>query len=790
MPELRRPPARAAGGGARRRAARDPLGGVHARDPRRGRARGAAAPGLYNVYNALGAAALCLQLGAPLDAIVAGLEAVAPAFGRAETVDLGGRPTSILLVKNPAGANEVLRTLALEGSQLDLFGVLNDNTADGRDISWVWDADWELLAPSVRRMTCSGTRAAELALRLKYAGVDADRLRVVPALAGRARRRAGGRRRARCTRCRPTRRCWSCATCSRGAGRCRGTGDDGRSPRSSCGTTSSAAGTRPTSRSGASSPRGSAGRCSTSAPARGAWRSTLARPGHDVTALDLEPELLAALRDRAAGVTVATVAADAHGLRARPGASASSSCRCRRSSCCAERAGFLAAARRHLLPGGLLAIAITAALEDFGDLEDELPPPDVARVADWRFASQPTAVRALPGATRIERVRRAFAPDGSVTEEDDVIELAVRHRRGPGGRGPRCRLHARAGARRRGDRRARRVRGGAAACLSRTLRVLALYPDLMNIYADRGNLTVFERRTAWRGIGFELAGAGIGDEVDPDAHDLVYIGGGQDRDQALCARDLATVKRDALHAAAGRGAVIFAVCGGLQLLGDGYEMADERLPGVGLVDLDTRREDGPRLLGNIAIELDLPGGPARLAGFENHAGRTYLGRARRRSAACCAATATTGPTGPRASAAARTAPSIGTYMHGPLLPKNTAFADWLIATALGLDPGSLPPLDDGLEAAAHAEAARALRGCERRRGRRPALAYGGAPAPTAHHAPPTPARPPAPRSTPAPPARARPGPAPARPTAGGRPRQRRAGPPPRRRRRSAPTPRW
>ena len=140
-------------------------------------------PGLYNVYNALGAAALSLQPGAPLDAVVGGLEAVAPAFGRAETVKLDGRPTSILLVKNPAGANEVLRTLSLEGAQLDLFGVLNDNTADGRDISWVWDADWELLTPSVRRMTCSGTRAAELALRMKYAGVDADRLVVVPPLA-------------------------------------------------------------------------------------------------------------------------------------------------------------------------------------------------------------------------------------------------------------------------------------------------------------------------------------------------------------------------------------------------------------------------------------------------------------------------------------------------------------------------------------------------------------------------------------------------------------------------------
>ena len=139
-------------------------------------------PGLYNVYNAVGAAALGLALGAPLDAVVAGLEAVAPAFGRAETVELSGRTLSILLVKNPAGANEVLRTLALEGDGLDLFGVLNDRVADGRDVSWVWDADWELMAGSVRRMTCAGTRAAELALRMKYAGLPDDRLRVVESL--------------------------------------------------------------------------------------------------------------------------------------------------------------------------------------------------------------------------------------------------------------------------------------------------------------------------------------------------------------------------------------------------------------------------------------------------------------------------------------------------------------------------------------------------------------------------------------------------------------------------------
>jgi len=139
-------------------------------------------PGLYNVYNAVGAAALALALGAPLADIVAGLQRVAPAFGRAETVTVAGRPMSIMLVKNPAGANEVLRTLALEDGEHDVLCVLNDNIADGRDVSWVWDADFEVLAPRVRRAVCAGTRAAEMAVRLKYAGVPADRLEVEPDL--------------------------------------------------------------------------------------------------------------------------------------------------------------------------------------------------------------------------------------------------------------------------------------------------------------------------------------------------------------------------------------------------------------------------------------------------------------------------------------------------------------------------------------------------------------------------------------------------------------------------------
>jgi UDP-N-acetylmuramyl tripeptide synthase len=154
-------------------------------------------PGLYNVYNALGAAALCLSLNASPDHVVAGLHAVTAAFGRAETVSIDGVEASILLIKNPAGANEILRTLTLEDADLELLAVLNDRTADGKDVSWVWDADFEILARRVRRTTCSGTRAAELALRLKYAGFPAERLHVVPELSralDAAARAAGGKR--------------------------------------------------------------------------------------------------------------------------------------------------------------------------------------------------------------------------------------------------------------------------------------------------------------------------------------------------------------------------------------------------------------------------------------------------------------------------------------------------------------------------------------------------------------------------------------------------------------------
>src|SRR5437764_4395004 len=160
----------------------------------------------------------------------------------------------------------------------------------------------------------------------------------------------------------------------------------------------------------------------------------------------------------------------------------------------------------------------------------------------------------------------------------------------------------------------------------RVLRVCALYPDLMNIYADRGNLLLLERRCAWRGIGFELRSSSLGDTLDPEEGDLFYMGGGQDRDQKRCAYDLVEVKREALQEVAAQGGTILAVCGGYQLLGRSYALDEETLQDVGMIDVTTVREYGPRLIGNVAIEVELRPGERRvLAGFENHGGRTYVG---------------------------------------------------------------------------------------------------------------------------------------------------------------------
>ena len=237
--------------------------------------------------------------------------------------------------------------------------------------------------------------------------------------------------------------------------------------------------------------------------------------------------------------------------------------------------------------------------------------------------------------------------------------------------------------------------------MSPTLRVCGLYPDLMNIYADRGNIAVLRARCEWRGLGFALSASGVEEQLDPAGADLFYMGGGQDRDQAAVARDMVATKRDALHEAAERDAVVLAVCGGYQLLGHGYEMGDEELPGVGLVDLRTVRAAGPRLIGNCAIEADLGSGPQVIAGFENHGGRTHLGDGERPLGRVLRGHGNNGSDGLEG---VRRRNVIGTYLHGPLLPKNVWLADRLIELALGIE---LEPLDDAMEDAAHQSARRA-----------------------------------------------------------------------------------
>jgi CobQ-like glutamine amidotransferase family enzyme len=244
------------------------------------------------------------------------------------------------------------------------------------------------------------------------------------------------------------------------------------------------------------------------------------------------------------------------------------------------------------------------------------------------------------------------------------------------------------------------------------LRMLALYPEQMNIYADRGNIVFLKQRCEWRGIGFDYAAAGPGESFDAAAQDLIYIGGGQDRDQKLVAADMVATKREALAAAVEDGAAVLAVCGGYQLLGHSYQLGDERIPGLGLADLETVREEGPRLIGNVAIEVDLDGAGTRLlAGFENHGGRTHLGEGAQPLGRVVKGFGNNGKDGYEG---VRRLNMLGTYLHGPLLPKNSWLADRLIRLAIGRRTGAEPelePLNDALEDAAHESARRvAMRG--------------------------------------------------------------------------------
>jgi lipid II isoglutaminyl synthase (glutamine-hydrolysing) len=240
-----------------------------------------------------------------------------------------------------------------------------------------------------------------------------------------------------------------------------------------------------------------------------------------------------------------------------------------------------------------------------------------------------------------------------------------------------------------------------------TIRVGHLYPDYLNIYADRGNIAVFARRAALRGHDLDVQPISVGDELRPDAHDLLYVGGGQDREQALVAVDVAA-KAGALHEAVDTAVALLAVCGGYQLLGRSYRDREGReLPGAGILPLHTVAGER-RMIGDVLLDCAWAG--RTLAGFENHAGRTYLDDG---AVPLGRVVHGFGNDGASGAEGCRRANVLGTYLHGPLLPRNPWLADWLLARALahrtGGAPPELAPLPDVLEAQAHAVAAERAR---------------------------------------------------------------------------------
>jgi lipid II isoglutaminyl synthase (glutamine-hydrolysing) len=232
-----------------------------------------------------------------------------------------------------------------------------------------------------------------------------------------------------------------------------------------------------------------------------------------------------------------------------------------------------------------------------------------------------------------------------------------------------------------------------------------LYPDYLNIYADRGNMAVLERRAAWRGHELEVRPISVGESVRPGEHDLLYVGGGQDREQALVADDL-TRKADGVREAVGAGAVLLAVCGGYQLLGRSYrDSYGAELPGIALLPFETAAGEN-RMIGDVLLECELEPGVVRtLAGFENHVGRTRLDAGAEPLGRVVAGFGNDGDSGFEGCRAGRV---VGTYLHGPLLPRNPWFADWLLSEALAHrvgEPVELAPLPDELESEAHAVSA-------------------------------------------------------------------------------------
>ena len=454
--------------------------------------------GAYMAYNVLAAFAAALLAGVSAPVFAQVLDAFDPHNGRLQHFSIGGREVVLNLAKNPTGLNQNIELLCRDPSAKTVHVVVNDNPNDGRDVSWIWDVDFERLTQNagVRRVTVGGLRANDLQVRMKYAGIDA-------ALAGDAREALG------------------------------------------------MVGSQPI-----------------DVPLYVLCNYSALAPMKE------ELEALAADKDKAGGA---------------PGAAAGED--------------VPAAAPGEDVPG-----------------DAPVPPQPFAAKPDLR------------------------------THKSSQRKLVIAH----------------------------------------------LYPELLNLYGDSGNILCLRRRIEWRGIQAEVREVHVGDTPAFDDIDLVFVGGGSDREQRIVC-DFLLQQRAELAAYVEDGGVLAAVCGGYQLLGDSYLMGDEKVPGLALVDLYTDRGT-PRIIGNIAIQSDVASHP--IVGYENHGGRTHLGPGVSPLGKVLCGHGNDAASGYEG---CRYRNVLGTYIHGPLLPKNPGVADWLIAQAMERRYGSteLEPLDDTMELAAN-----------------------------------------------------------------------------------------
>ncbi len=488
--------------------------------------------GSYMVYNLMAVTVAATLLGCPVEAVQRAIDDFDPNNGRLQEMTINGRPTLLNLAKNPTGFNQNLKIVTGAPGRKAVAFFINDREADGHDISWLWDVDFEELAaePDIK-VFAGGIRKNDMQLRLKYAGIKADLVEGADDVVGRI---AGDEN---------DRRLFVIA---------------------------------------------------------------------NYTALPSVKSQLDAMADaeEPAGGTVSAAPADTEGALAGAGAG--------------------------------------------------------AKDANVTAEDAPASVDAVstPGAPT--------PSDASPSAPDAAVSAHVAASTSP----------------------------AAAVFAERPLRIAHLFPDLLNLYGDLGNVRVLQRRCAWRGIPVEVVDVRHGQEIDLSTVDIVFLGGGPDREQRLASAQLLQMKED-LRAFVEADGVMLAICGGYQILGSEWLLGDESVEGLGILDIVTRRGGTRRLIENIVLDSPLAQRP--VVGYENHAGRTYLGAGVQPFGQVISKMGD-GNNDEDHADGARYRNVIGTYLHGPLLGKNPEIADWLIARAVERMAGALvelPALDDAVELAAN-----------------------------------------------------------------------------------------